>query len=270
MWGCVLLLAVAELPPRVEVVLIRSVDTSPERSEDLLERVANTFTQAGVPTAGPADTRARAAAKGVDLTRCEGGPRCTIGLLLNLRPRALVTVDVGEVSGRMAVGLEALDLQGKPLAQKTFVVSANAYPAGLKAPLEAFAAEVKPKLPPEAVADAPVKEPAPVLAVPAVAPPPPQWVPPPPATGSPGLALGLGVGAGLAAGGAVGLGLLYSANAAALERAHTLAGQRPASSLTRAEAEGVAAAGNAELGAAIASGAVAVGLAALAIWAGAR
>lgn len=249
------LLALLLAAAPIDAVVSRSIDTTPERADDLLRRVV-----AAIGARSVEETHQHLPA-GTVTAACAARRACLKDLGTALGARAVVGVDVGHVTGQMAVSLEAvLVADGKRLAQRSFTVDSAGYPAGVEGELKVFAAALKSALPPE---DAPVAaklEPVPAPAKPVVI--------AAAAPSRPVMPIVLGAAAVVAAGLALGLGVMGGSTAAQLDRAKTTWQGQPASSLSRPQAQEIAARANGQyLGAGLAgSTAGALGLGAALSW----
>jgi len=238
----------------IDAVVSRSIDTTPERADDLLERVVAALDAEGIPVRRPPGSPALA---------CAARRACVRDTGVTLGSRAVVAVDIGHVTGQMAVNVEAVSVpDGQRLAQLSFSILSAGYPAGVQAELEKFARALKKALGPE---DAPVV----AKLEPVAAPPPVQVVAPREATSSapvgPLIVAGLAVAAAVAS---VSLGVSANGKASELERAKTTYLGMPSSNLSRAQAEQLAASANGQYaGSAVGAGAaVALGAGALVWW----
>lgn len=235
----------------VDVVVSRSIATTPERAQDLLERVTEALAQAGLKVRAPAETR-RLLPAGTQTAACAARRPCVRELGVALGARAVVGVDVGHVTGQMAVNLEAvLTADGQRLAQHSFAIDSDGYPARLAPELEKFSRALALALPPE---DAPVAaklEPSPVkeppVAVVAEA-------------ARPVGPIVLGSTAVLAAVVAVSLAMVGASTGGQLERAKSTHQGLPASTLSRSDAEAIAASANGQYTAAAIAGGAALTL----------
>ena len=252
-----LLTVVLTVAGPVDAVISRSIDTTPERAEDLLGRVAAALAQAGIPvreTQLPAGTVPGA---------CAARRACVRELGAAMGARAIVGVDVGHVTGQMAVNLEAISVgDGQRLAQHSFAIDSAGYPAGLEAQLKTFTRALKLALGPE---DAPVAvklapEPPPASSAPIAIVEPPHSRPIAP------IVLG-GVAVAVAVA-SVALAVLGSSTAGQIDAAKITYLGAPASKISRNQADGLAAAANSQYTAAgiSAGAAVALGAGALLSW----
>jgi len=259
------LLLVLTATPQVDLVLTRRVETTAERADDVTRRVRDALAAEGLQPNDPEATKKRL---NTDPTVCAGKHPCIVRLGLDLGSAVLITVDVGHLSDRMAVSLEALEPKtGKKLTQRAFAMSSLGYPAGLDAELKPFAVAVAAlsifKPAPVASTDAPVQQPPPEL----IPPPPPE--PPLEVSESKPKPWGLISSAALTAATAItALVFLTLAliNQGQLSAAHTTFEGQGASKLTQRQALGYASDANTDYTVALGTGIGAVALAGLTVF----
>lgn len=242
-------------PAPIDVVISRSIDTTPERATDLSTRVATALSSAGLEVRSAENTTSLLGARSP--AACSARRACLKEVAAKLGSRALVGVDVGHVSGQMGVNLEAIDAAGNRLAAHSFAVESAGYPAGMAQELSVFVEALRKALPaedaPKAVAlvPAPALELTPVLveapAARSVAP----WV--------------LGAGAAAAAIAAAALFAVHASSAGQLEAGKTTIAGQPASTLSRPQAEQLASTANGTLAGGFVAAGAAAGLAMTAI-----
>jgi hypothetical protein len=190
-----------------------------------------------------AATAALAAAGVKDSATCEGRRACLAGLGRQLGLRAVVGVDVGRVLDQYAVTLEAVEVATETrLARRSFLVKVSAWPNGALPELETFATEYK-----AALAARPPPADAPTVAKldPPPPPPPPLVLEAPEPKRWPRITLLVAAGAGTAA--SIGLAAAGFAERDVLKAAERDSPWGPASTLTRAQADALAARSNALL-----------------------
>jgi len=264
------LLVVLTATPQVDLVLTRRVETTAERGDDVTRRVHDALAAEGLAPNDPTATKKRL---NTDPTVCAGKHPCIVRLGADLGSTVLITVDVGHLSDRMAVSLEAIDPKtGKKLAQRAFVMNSLGYPAGLDAELKPFAQAVAaldvlkpaPAKPEVAAHDAPFQPTAPELL-----PPPPPPMPPLEASGSKPRPWGLissGVLTAATAVTAIVFLTLALINQGQLSSAHTTFDGVGASKLTQRQALGYASDANTDYTVSLCTGLGAAALAGLTVF----
>lgn len=225
-----------------EVAVVRCLDAAPERCEDIAQRVRTALGAGSRPT--PEEARLQAA-----LDRCRGERQCVADVLGPVR--AWATVDVAQVGDRVAVQLEAARGGPARAVRAAFLLSALTYPAGVELEVARFSAQVLGAFPeePPVARVIPADVPRQVELAPAVAP--PSGLAKPPSRAGP-IALGaVGLVGGALAAALAGVG---ASAATSLDAAKTTVDGKPASTLTRAQAEALAARGNGAYSAALGIG----------------
>lgn len=252
-------------PDTIEVLLSRSIDTTPERAQDVVDRAAAAVTAVNVgPVGSPQTARVKLLSNGAGAPEaCNAKKPCLEKLGQALGAGMIVAVDVGHVGDQMAIGLDALVVaDGKSLASHRFTIDTAGYPAGMDKELQTFVGKLHKSVkgsdaPVVATGTSPSLTPTGGTAT---------ATPSTPFTLPPTKVLAAGGGAAAFGVATVVLAALGSGAKGQLDAAKYTSGTNSASHLTAPEAKALASTANGEFTAALGCGVATAALAGLATW----